>query len=800
MTVIGTAFVSIKGKDDLTPMFKKFGDEAEKEVGDKPTKAASRFRTAMSTMGTSITSALGPAYAPIGEVVDKLNGVGSAIEEMHKKTGKAFLGIGAGATAAGTFLTMAGDKGRVATGQLKLAVENAGGSWDEYKKQTEEAIHSNERFGHTETQTEQALQTLVTRTGNVSGSYKNMNLVVDLAAAKHMSLQNAAGVVARVMDGNTRVLRMYGITQADINKITNQGVNAQKSKQLSLLQTQGAEQKAALETLKERDATISNQLAMTKDKSERTALRAELNSDKLKRQELTKSIADNKQKTTELTKEIKANASGTSAGAAAATLLAQKLHGQASVEANTFTGRLKEMRAKTEDFIESWGQKVGPALQASGPALMGIGTIIESGVIGKIGNGIKVFNEWNKMQKISQAVTKVSTGINYAFGLSEDAALGPIILIVAAVAAVAAAFVIAYIKIKPFHELIDTIGRAIRTGFIDALHGVEDALKWLVSAFETAWNFIWGIVKKYGVYILVAIAPIIGIPVLIMMHWGKIVDFFKKIWDDVTKVLGYFVHDIVNFFQNLYHEVDQIASNLVNDVTTFFKSLPGRIVNALASLASSVGGAISRGFSNVSNIVQRAFGAAGSWLLNAGKNAIDGFIAGAQRYFGSIYSGLVSAKNTVINAFAGAGSWLLGVGGDIIRGLVAGIGNLGGVLTSAVESMAGSVPSVIKKVLKSLSPSRVMMEIGGNVSQGMAIGITQQSHLVKKASDNMSKLAVPTVQTVTPHVGAVAHTAGGAGGYTKIFNLFPNATIDFGKQNPVTIVKQLEAALMASRL
>lgn len=796
MTVIGTAYIAVKMQDGITPMINKVGQTAEKQIGDKATKSVSALRSAFSTMGTSIASALGPAYAPIGELVDKLSGVGDAIGEMHKKTGKAFLGIGAGATAAGTLLTMAGDKEKVATGQLQIAVQNAGGSWDEYRKQTEEAVKAGEHYGHTSVETQQALNTLITRTGNVAGSYKNMALVTDLAAAKHMSLSSAAGVVSRVMDGNTRVLKMYGISQADINKVLDTSTNKQAAQRLALLQTQGAQQKAALETLKERDATLQNQMAMTKDKSTRAALRAELQSDKMKRMELTKSIADNKQKTTDLTKELKANSTGTAAGGAAASLLAKKLHGEASVEASTFTGHLKEMRARTEDFIGTWGQKVGPALQAVGPVAMGVGTIIESGIIGKVGNAVKKLKDMEAIQKAIAGATKAWTAIQWLL----DAAMSPMVLIPLAIAAIVAAIVIAYIKFKPFRDFIDEIGRALRIAFVDSLKAVEAALRWLVGAFETAWKFIFDIIKKYGVFIVLAIAPFIGIPLLIMKYWGQITGFFQKIWNDTTKILQGFVYDVVSFFSNMYNTVQRIASNLVTDVTNFFKSLPGRIVSALSTLGSAVSGAISKGFSGVKNIVQGAFGAAGAWLSEAGHNAINGFINGARAVFGAIGSALSAARGWVMNAFSGAGSWLAGVGGDIIRGLIAGIGNLSGVLISAVKSMAGNIPGVIKSVLKALSPSRVMMDIGGNVSEGMAIGITNQSHLVKKASDNMSKLAVPTVQSVVPGAAGAVGANAGTMGYAKIYNLFPNAKIDFGKQNPAAIVKQLEAALMASRM
>ncbi|HEX4503879.1 MAG TPA: hypothetical protein VH187_22360 [Scandinavium sp.] len=723
MVILGEAFINVKMKDEFSSAVAHTGDQVEKQVGDKSEHATGRARAAFKAMSGTLLTSFSPALGPVQELIDKVDTFGTATEGIKGKVSKSLLGIGAAATATGTLLVTMGDKDKIAMGQLKDVVGNAGGSWDEYSKKTEETIHHEEHFGYTAVDTAKALGTLVSRTGKVSESYNNMQLVTDLASQKHVSLSNAAGIVARVMNGNTKTLKQYGITTAEINKLTDTGVRKQKEDALSKLQTEIATEK--LEKIN------------TKDKATRA--------------QLTASIATNTIKAKDLQKEIKTMTASTDIGRQASDLLAKKLAGQASVAADTFTGRMKEARAKIEDFASTVGQKVGPAIQAAGPVMMGLGAIIESGIIGKLGRGVKAFKEFMEIEKLQNAIAKISTGVNVALGLSEDAALGPIILIVAGIALLAGGFILAYMKIKPFHDLVNIVAHDLKQYFLDALHAVTSAFKDFVKFFEDVWKTVVGIIKKYGPIILAVTMPFIGLPLLIIQHWNVIAPFFEKLWHTVSSFVARMAGDVVGAVTGMWHNAIGAIANLVNSAVSWFQGLPGRIASGLGNLASTVGGAISRGLSGL--------------------------------------------KQDAINQVAGAGSWLISAGNSVIQGLINGITSMAGSLVSAVTStVVNSIPAPIRKVLKMLSPSKVMEEIGLNVVQGMAGGITKNKHLVANASSAMAAGAIPAISG--PGVHMAGH--GGAGG--RIINLFPNATIDFGHNSPAAVVQKLEAALVASRL
>lgn len=96
------------------------------------------------------------------------------------------------------------------------AVENAGISFGGVRdelKETFEAISDKTRFS--EQQVSDAFATVLNVTNDYTGSVKNLGLITDLAVAKQIDLNTAATIVGKAMDGQTSLLKRYGIVIKD---------------------------------------------------------------------------------------------------------------------------------------------------------------------------------------------------------------------------------------------------------------------------------------------------------------------------------------------------------------------------------------------------------------------------------------------------------------------------------------------------------------------------------------------------------------------------------------------------------
>jgi hypothetical protein len=185
-------------------------------------KAATAGESASHKIGSAFQKLGGQLGGEFGEVLNKL---GEGFEKTGEKglsLGKKFAIGGAAVAGVGALLTMAGSKEKQATDQLKAAVDATGASYSDYSEEIEKTVKHEENFAHSAADTKTALQTLTQATGDTQKALDNMQLVTDLAAARHISLADAAGMVAKILGGGGgKTLIQYGIhmkTNADGTK------------------------------------------------------------------------------------------------------------------------------------------------------------------------------------------------------------------------------------------------------------------------------------------------------------------------------------------------------------------------------------------------------------------------------------------------------------------------------------------------------------------------------------------------------------------------------------------------------
>ena len=95
--------------------------------------------------------------------------------------------------------------------RLEQSIEATGRSYDEYSRQVERAIERGEDLAFADDQVADALARMTTVTGDAGAALDNINLAMDIARARNMSLSAAADLVGKVHEGNLGILSRYGI-------------------------------------------------------------------------------------------------------------------------------------------------------------------------------------------------------------------------------------------------------------------------------------------------------------------------------------------------------------------------------------------------------------------------------------------------------------------------------------------------------------------------------------------------------------------------------------------------------------
>lgn len=203
---------------------------------------------------------------------------------------------------------------------------------------------------------------------------------------------------------------------------------------------------------------------------------------------------------------------------------------------------------------------------------------------------------------IMSAIAAVSPGLAAGIGMvgtAFDVMLGPVGLIILAIAALGVGVVELVKHWSSVQKFFDKVGGAIKDG-------VGDALGWL---------------KKHWDILAIIVAPFAAIPIEIIKHWSTVEAFLKKIPGEVKGVFS----DAASWLKNA-------GSNIISGLWSAMKS----------AWATGWGWA-----DNLYGWITGIFSGAGQWLWNEGKAIIQGLWDGMKDVWGDATGWLGSLGGTI---------------------------------------------------------------------------------------------------------------------------------------------------------
>ena len=130
-------------------------------------------------------------------------------------------------------------------------------------------------------------------------------------------------------------------------------------------------------------------------------------------------------------------------------------------------------------------------------------------------------------------------------------------------------------------------------------------------------------------------------------------------------------------------------------------------------------------------------------------------------FFGKIFTKIGEVKDKVLQPFKDAGSWLVDAGKNIIDGLLNGIGDLGKKIADwFLDKIPGWIKEPFKKALGIRSPSRVFAGFGKNIGEGLINGIDGMAGKVEKSAQGMAdRVSDVDMPEITANVDSSALSA-----------------------------------------
>ena len=219
-----------------------------------------------------------------------------------------------------------------------------------------------------------------------------------------------------------------------------------------------------------------------------------------------------------------------------------------------------------------------------------------------------------------------------------------------------------------------------------------------------------------------------------------------------TEVQSLQAQTVIQGIRNVLNELASLSGSSVTIAIGGFEMLSASMASVVSS-GQALTAAMSQVQSSIAMLVttvQTAGGQIVTVMTQSMMQARTAVVSGVASMASAFASGMAMSVSVVIagnarivGAFSGLHGQLQSAGYYAMSGLAAGIAAGSGSAIAQARSVANQVSSTIRSALKIHSPSRVMMEVGGFVGQGLANGIAATQNLVSKASNALAFSAVP---------------------------------------------------------
>ncbi len=219
-----------------------------------------------------------------------------------------------------------------------------------------------------------------------------------------------------------------------------------------------------------------------------------------------------------------------------------------------------------------------------------------------------------------------------------------------------------------------------------------------------------------------------------------------------TEVQSLQAQTVIQGIRNVLNELASLNGSSVTIAVGGFEMLSASMASVVSS-GQALTASLSQVQSSIAGLVttvQTAGGQIVTVMTQSMTQARTAVVSGTQAMATAFASGMAMSVSVVIagnarivGAFSGLRGQLQSAGYYAMSGLAAGIAAGSGSAIAQAQSVANQVSSTIRSALKIHSPSRVMMEVGGFVGQGLANGIAATQNLVSNASNALAFSAVP---------------------------------------------------------
>lgn len=471
----------------------------------------------------------------------------------------------------------------------------------------------------------------------------------------------------------------------------------------------------------------------------------------------------------------------------------------ADTQLDNLQGQLTILKSAIEGLAISFGQLLMPAIKSIVTWVQGFvdklnslddGTkkviVTIALVVAAIGPVLIVVGKViSAVGTIMTIVPKLAGVINVVKGafaaLNTTMLANPIVLIIAAIAALVAAFIYLWNNCDGFRQFWIDLWENVKQVAITVWNAIKEFFSQVWEAIKTIFSTVFEVIKTlvttyFNLYKTIIETVINTIKTVITTVWNAIKGVFTTVFNVIkTLVTTYFniyktiiqtvLTVIKTVITTVWNTIKTVVTTVMNAIKTVFSTVWNAIKTIIGAVVSGIKALITGDFQGVKNAIttiMNTIKSTISTIWNTIKSTISTVLGAIKNAVTSVFSGIVNAiksamsnvLNAVKNGFSNVKNHITGLasqavtwGKDLVMGIVNGIKSCIGAVGDAVKSVADKIKSFLHFSVPDEGPLTDYESWMPDFMGGLAKGIEKSKGMVADAVKGVAEDMVvsPTV-------------------------------------------------------
>lgn len=289
------------------------------------------------------------------------------------------------------------------------------------------------------------------------------------------------------------------------------------------------------------------------------------------------------------------------------------------------------------------------------------------------------------------------------------------------------------IQLIPVIQQIFNLGLALATMTINLLSAIIPPLMQIAE-------IVIPLIANVIASLIPVITPILNlITNIINVVGGALMQILPQLITSIAQI----AEVVAPIIQNIADILGRVLPPIINILGAILIPILQGLVDFLGFVASAIG--------LVVEII--AYFCTASQELGA---AITDFILGIRdnigQWFSDIGNWFTNLPGMIWNAISDIGTWLIDAGRNLIQGLIDGIVSMAGKIWDAIKNVCGGAIDFVKGIFGIHSPSKVFAKLGAQTMQGYAVGLLEGLNYIETSMKKATNTITSGFSTFNPTI------------------------------------------------